>query len=519
MRLSRFLITGSKARLLVMGLVISAIFAGFALWHYQAQQRVLQQESTALHRLLSQRVDQHDAHLTALSAVASSNEDPEHVLFFELWATITRFYPRLDQVALIPLKAGQPAISAPMLDAAVENLLRALALASNGAVALAAHPGEPGHYMMVKRSPNNDQAVYALMLAVNAGKLLDDIGSFWSDPGIGLTMTLPDGQVIFGSKAPEHAIVFTTTLSSTSQPLLVHTSQQVRMSDLFPLWPTLLLLVSMVIVVVALEVFMRQRARIRSAVEQARLSSVESRLAHASRVNALGEMAAGLAHELTQPLTAILAQAQAGRRLIKQGNATALTSVLDDTVSQAQRASTILARFRNWSRPQTVPDEVFDLRNALANVRALLAPEARNHGVDLQFSVPEVPVLLRANQVEMEQVLFNLVRNAIEAIDGFAAVGQVKVLLSLQTPHAVLDVIDNGPGVSPAVQSRLFAPFTTTRADGTGLGLTLSQRLVERAGGDISLLETDQGAAFRVVLPLDGHSAALLRVPQSTEEE
>src|SRR5690606_11336476 len=235
-------------------------------------------------------------------------------------------------------------------------------------------------------------------------------------------------------------------------------------------------------------------ARIRSAVEQARLSSVESRLAHASRVNALGEMAAGLAHELTQPLTAILAQAQAGRRLIKQGNATALTSVLDDTVSQAQRASTILARFRNWSRPQTVPDVAFDLRNALANVRALLAPEAHNHGVDLQFSVPEVPVLLRANQVEMEQVLFNLVRNAIEAVDGFAAVGQVKVQLSLQTPHAVLDVIDNGPGVSSAVRSRLFAPFTTTRADGTGLGLTLSQRLVERAGGDISLLETDQGA-------------------------
>lgn len=152
-------------------------------------------------------------------------------------------------------------------------------------------------------------------------------------------------------------------------------------------------------------------------------------------------------------------------------------------------------------------------------MRALLAPEAHNHGVDLQFSVPEVPVLLRANQVEMEQVLFNLVRNAIEAVDGFDAVGQVRVLLSRQTPHAVLDVIDNGPGVPPAVRSRLFAPFTTTRAHGTGLGLTLSQRLVERAGGDISLLETDQGAAFRVVLPLVGHAAGPLRASQSSEEE
>ena len=79
---------------------------------------------------------------------------------------------------------------------------------------------------------------------------------------------------------------------------------------------------------------------------------MDSRLAHASRVNALGEMASGLAHELTQPLTAIFAQVQAGRRMLGQGNMAALAPVLDDTVTQARRASAILERFRNWSRPR-----------------------------------------------------------------------------------------------------------------------------------------------------------------------
>jgi signal transduction histidine kinase len=74
--------------------------------------------------------------------------------------------------------------------------------------------------------------------------------------------------------------------------------------------------------------------------------------------------------------------------------------------------------------------------------------------------------------------------------------------LSEEGPHAVLDVADNGPGVSPDLRPRLFTPFTTTRADGTGLGLALSQRLVERAGGEIALLDRGPGATFRVILPL-----------------
>lgn len=237
--------------------------------------------------------------------------------------------------------------------------------------------------------------------------------------------------------------------------------------------------------------------------EHARLSALDSRLAHAARVNAMGEMASGLTHELTQPLTAILAQAQAGRRLLARGDGDRLASVLEDTVTQARRASAILERFRNWSRPQAAPVQAFDLRAALRNVAALLDAQARAQDVAMAFDLPADPVPLRADPVEMEQVGFNLLRNALEALRDRPA-GQVRVTLRADAGKAVLTVRDNGPGIAPDLRARLFTPFTTTRPNGTGLGLALSQRLVERAGGEIALEDATEGTGFRITLPLAG---------------
>jgi C4-dicarboxylate-specific signal transduction histidine kinase len=214
-------------------------------------------------------------------------------------------------------------------------------------------------------------------------------------------------------------------------------------------------------------------------------------------------MASGLAHELTQPLTAILAQAQASRRILERGDAAALAPVLDDTVAQARRASAILERFRNWSRPQRTAVSAVDLREALANVQALLTPQATAHGTRLAFDIPQSSVPVMADPVEMEQVVFNLVRNAIEAAADARGGGRVAVRLRQDDSQATLEVADNGPGVPEDLRPRLFTPFTTTRADGTGLGLALSQRLVERAGGEIGLVDGGSGATFRVVLPRD----------------
>src|SRR5690606_6618297 len=117
---------------------------------------------------------------------------------------------------------------------------------------------------------------------------------------------------------------------SSSQPLLLQTRQRLGFADLFPVLPMIILLSASALMALALLLLLRQRAKMRAAVEGARLSSLESRLAHASRVNTLGEMAGGIAHELTQPLTAILAQAQAGKRLLERGDTGMVRQVLGE---------------------------------------------------------------------------------------------------------------------------------------------------------------------------------------------
>jgi C4-dicarboxylate-specific signal transduction histidine kinase len=231
---------------------------------------------------------------------------------------------------------------------------------------------------------------------------------------------------------------------------------------------------------------------------------MESRLAHASRVNAMGEMASGMAHELTQPLTAILAQAQAGRHLLAREDTVALGKVLDDTVSQARRAADILDRLRNWSRPQSRPTVPVDLRHAIRSVLILHEAEAKRQSVGVRADLPDHAVNVLADPVELEQVLFNLLRNAIDALSDRDQPRLVTILLTQEDHQARLDITDNGPGVAAELLPRLFTPFTTTRPEGTGLGLALSQRLIERAGGEIAYIGETGGAYFRVTLPLAG---------------
>lgn len=482
-------------------LLVLVACAALALWQHRALVVELERESTALHALASQRADQHDAHLTALSAVAvtAGRERPD--LFLDVAATITRFYSRIDEVQLVPLDPSEGIIGTGSLDPKTAELVRAAAKASDGRIALLPYPGQPDHYIMVKRSPNNDAARYGLMLGIDARKLIGDAGPFWSRPGVALRLSLPNGTVLVSHPELPEAMRFSTALGSASQPLLLETGMQIGIADLLPLLPTALLIVIVSLAWLAALAALRQQARTRAAVEQARLSALETRLAHASRVNALGEMASGLAHELTQPLTAILAQAQAGRRILDRGDTAALAPVLDDTVTQARRASAILERFRNWSRPQRAAASPFDLRDALTTVQALLGPQAAAHGTRLEFELPQDPVPVMADPVEMEQVAFNLVRNAIEATEGLTDTARVIVTLRQDTDGTVLEVADNGSGVPADLRPRLFTPFTTTRTGGTGLGLALSQRLVERAGGEIALVDNGPGATFRVTLP------------------
>ncbi|WP_082065604.1 sensor histidine kinase [Agrobacterium arsenijevicii] len=487
---------------LVWALLMLAVISALAGYQYVSLLGELARQSDALQAEASRRADQHDAHVTALSAVAQAEQGADYGLLLAIAAPILQFYPRIDEVQLVSLNEGGPAIGTRPLENELVVAIRKAASVFTGRPALLASALRPGHYMIVKRSPNSETASKALVLAVDSARLLASDAPFWSEKQAVIRLKMPDGTVLFGPPELPVKPQYARQLSSATQPLLLEVALSITWRDLLP-GRTLLLGMAGASVIFALGIVMaRQRTRMRAAERRAELSGMEARLTHASRVNALGEMASGLAHELTQPLTAILAQAQAGRRLLARQDVATLSGALDDMIEQARCASNMLDRFRNWSLPHRQPAAAHDLRIALRNVDALLANEAARQQVNIKIGLPDAPLLVRVDPVEIEQVMFNLLRNALDSVASLEIRGAITATLSRKDNLAVLEVSDNGPGVAPELRQRLFTPFATTKMNGMGLGLALSQRLVERAGGEILYVDGDRGAVFRVVLPV-----------------
>ncbi|CUX12981.1 two-component sensor histidine kinase [Rhizobium oryzihabitans] len=488
--------------LLVWLLLMAAVTTALAAYQYVSLLGELERQSNALQAEASRRADQHDAHVTALSAVAQAEQGPDYGLLLDVAAPILQFYPRIDEVQLVSLNDEGPAIGTRPLEGELAAAIRRAGSVFTGRPALLASGLRPGHYMIVKRSPNSETASKLLVLAVDSAGLLASDAPFWSAKQAVIRLKMPDGTLLFGPPELPEKPQYVRQLSSASQPLLLEVALSITWQDLLPGRALLALLGSASVVFLLGIVMVRQRTRMRAAERRAELSGMEARLTHASRVNALGEMASGLAHELTQPLTAILAQAQAGRRLLARQDLATLSGALDDMVEQARCASNMLDRFRNWSLPHRRPAAAHDLRAALRNVDALLAGEAARQDVMIDIVVPDVPLPVRVDPVEIEQVMFNLLRNALDSLGSSEVRGAITATLSQQGDFAVLEVTDNGPGVAPELRDRLFTPFATTKKNGMGLGLALSQRLVERADGEILYVDGENGALFRVVLPV-----------------
>ena len=251
-----------------------------------------------------------------------------------------------------------------------------------------------------------------------------------------------------------------------------------------------------------LHAFLRQRARTRRAEAKARLGEHETRIAHASRVNALGEMASGIAHELNQPLTALLSQSQAGLRLLEQAapDPTAIRQVLEGNVRQSKRAGQILSRFRNWSRPDSGAQAAVDLNAVARGIEELLRADHRRRGIRVTLDLAAPAPLVAGDPVQVEQLLFNLVRNAADAIDASARPGrEIRIATARRDGAAVLAVTDSGDGVAAEMLPHLFEPFHTTKPDGMGLGLVLCENITHRLGGDIQLDNLPDGGVKAVV--------------------
>ncbi len=482
---------------------LALVIAASALIERQRLLEELQIEARTLHRLASQRADQHDAHLTSLSALAVATEDGRQDLFRDVVATIMRFYPRIEAVDLVSLNGEAGYLSSRSgLPNNMVALIQSAARASNGQLMLEPSPDERERYLIVKRSPNTDNPRFALSLQISAEELLASDSAFWARPSVSKTLRLPDGSVLLGDEHSKDR-QFQKTLGSASQPLMFEAGISPDLADLIPA-RRVLIAAAVTTFLYLIAVFgTRQFMRTRQTETQARLSAQDARIAHASRINVMGEMASGMAHELTQPLTAILSQAQAGRHIAIRSETKELEPVLTNIAGQAKRASAILDRLRNWTRPQTETAGIISVNDAVEGVALLLRPDAERAGINLATELGPQSMTVRADQVELEQIVFNLARNAMEAVSE-SAPRRVTIATGRVGDQIVIKVADSGPGVPAAIKTRIYEPFVTGKTDGTGLGLALCQRLAERMKGTLSLVESRGETVFALSLPETG---------------
>ncbi|MDP3412000.1 MAG: ATP-binding protein, partial [Polaromonas sp.] len=289
-------------------------------------------------------------------------------------------------------------------------------------------------------------------------------------------------------------------LAAESQPFNVVAWRQVGWREL----PWGLMLAWAALVAAALAgwaALLRQRAARRRAEELLRLGQV-------ARLNTLGELAAGMAHELNQPLTALLANTQASARLLDEDppDLPVIRGAMAQAVEQARRASAVVGRLRRAvERPDLAAQlQAVDLQQAVQNALYLLEPEFNRREVLPRLELPPARVAVWAEPVALEQIIHNLLMNALQALERVpASERQLTVTVTASAAQGGITVTDAGPGMTDEVLARIFEPFFTTREAGLGLGLSLCETLASGMGGSLQAAQhTPRGAEFRLLLPL-----------------
>jgi two-component system sensor kinase FixL len=243
----------------------------------------------------------------------------------------------------------------------------------------------------------------------------------------------------------------------------------------------------------------------RHAEDEAR--QLQERLTHFSRLSTMGEMAAGLAHEINQPLSAIATYAQACQRFVKSPHRddADVLEALEQISVQALRAGEVIRRLRNFVKNREVKREAVDCSRLLEDLRTLAETDARLHNVRLRLEAePGLPTVY-ADPIQLQQVVLNLVRNAIDAMAELPMERREVMLTTRALPDGEIEVIvaDHGTGLAPEASEHLFNPFFTTKSGGTGLGLAISRSIVRAHGGRLWHTPNDgSGARFHFTLPV-----------------
>ena len=238
---------------------------------------------------------------------------------------------------------------------------------------------------------------------------------------------------------------------------------------------------------------------------EARLQELQSELVHISRLTAMGEMASTLAHELNQPLSAIANYLKGLHRMLETSGderAAIMRDAMNKAAEQALRAGEIIRHLRDFVARGESERRVEGLSRLIEEASALALVGIKEQGIRVHFQFDPRVDLVLADKVQIQQVLFNLLRNAVEAL----ADAERRDLTMSAVPGAdgmiVVGVADTGPGISEQVAAQLFQPFVTTKRQGMGVGLSISRTIIEAHGGQIWVEPTpDGGATFRFTVP------------------
>jgi PAS domain S-box-containing protein len=258
----------------------------------------------------------------------------------------------------------------------------------------------------------------------------------------------------------------------------------------------------------------------RKRAESDRLKMLEE-IAHLNRVASMGQMAASLAHELAQPLAAILSNAQAAARFASrpEPDLGEIQGALADITEDDERARSFVQNMRSMFQKQTIARTQFDLNKVIYNVTRLVRNDAILKSIQLRIVLSPDPITVSGDAIVLQQVILNLASNGMDALQLAPSGQKVLTLTTLVRPGSDFGTVlveDNGCGVAEEDRHRLFTPFFTTKKDGLGMGLSICRSLIESLDGRISLLErTERGATFEVELPLGAkHSLEDSHEPQ-----
>jgi len=235
------------------------------------------------------------------------------------------------------------------------------------------------------------------------------------------------------------------------------------------------------------------------------LAHARAELAHVGRVAMLGEMSASIAHEINQPLAAIVNNAAACLQWLDAENFEHARESAELIVDDGHRAGEIIGRIRGLAKKHPPRKDAIDINTIVLEVLALVRYDVHGHGVSVRTSLGKDLPPVQADRIQLQQVLLNLMVNAIEAMSGnVQAPREMSITSTAADPDtALISVADSGPGLSPASRARLFQAFHTTKPQGMGMGLAISRSIVEAHGGRLwASVNEPRGAVFQLTLPI-----------------